>query len=99
VLRPVLEIGNNEIVGYQAQKGAEHLARALESGGADGRKAALICLGTNENIHLGDIDMALKHKSSGNLSVFWGDNRSLGGDVSGAYEWFMQIEEPLLSFN
>jgi leucyl aminopeptidase (aminopeptidase T)/predicted transcriptional regulator len=99
VLRPVLEIGNNEIVGYQAQKGAEHLARALESGGADGCKAALICLGTNENIHLGDIDTALKHKSSGNLSVFWGDNRSLGGDVSGAYEWFMQIEEPLLSFN
>ncbi len=99
VLRPVLEIGDNEIVDFHAQKGAEHLARALASGGADGRKAALICLGMNENIHLGDIDTALKHKSSGNLSVFWGDNRSLGGDVSGAHEWFVQIEDPLLSFN
>ncbi len=99
VLRPVLEIGNNEIVNFSAQKGAEHLARALESGGVDGRKAALICLGMNENIHLGDIDTALKHKSSGNLSIFWGDNRSLGGDVAGAHEWFVQIEDPLLSFN
>ncbi|MDD4224510.1 MAG: helix-turn-helix domain-containing protein [Candidatus Cloacimonetes bacterium] len=98
VLRPVLRIENNEIRDFSAARGAEHLARAIESGGADGRKAGLICLGTNENIHLGDIDSALKHKSSGSLSVFWGDNRSLGGDVCGELEWFMQIEEPLLSF-
>ncbi len=99
VLKPVLEIKNNEIISFRAQAGVEHLARAIESGGADGRKAALICLGTNENIHLADIDTALKHKSSGNLSIFWGDNRSLGGDVAGAHEWFVQIEDPLLSFN
>ncbi len=98
VHKPVLEIVNNEIVDFRAHKGAEHLARALECGGPDGRKVALICLGTNENIHLGDIDSALQHKSSGNLSVFWGDNRSLGGNVSGAHEWFVQIEDPLLSF-
>lgn len=99
VLRPELRIENNEVQSFRAGKGEQHLARALDTGGADGRKVALICIGTNENIHLGDIDHALKHKSSGSLSIFWGDNRSVGGNVSGAHEWFVQIENPLISFN
>lgn len=99
VLHPVLRIEHNEICGFSASKGEHLLTRAIETGGADGRKVALICIGTNENIHLGDIDHALKHKSSGSLSIFWGDNRSLGGNVSGAHEWFVQIENPLISYN
>lgn len=99
VEQPVLEIEDNEIRSFSAKSGGQHLQRAIEEGGADGRKVALICIGTNENINLGDIDTALKHKSNGSLSVFWGDNRSVGGKVSGAHEWFVQIENPLLSFN
>ncbi len=99
VKRPRLRIENNEIQEFSAAAGEEHLAKAIETGGPDGRKVALICIGTNENIHLGDIDTTLKHKSSGSLSVFWGDNRPLGGEVCGFHEWFLQIEDPLISFD
>lgn len=98
IIKPVIEIKNNEITTFTAEKGERMLAKAIAAGGIDGRKVALIGLGTNDNIRLGDIDNALKHKSSGFLTVFWGDNRSLGGNVSGTQEWFLQIENPGINF-
>ena len=98
ILKPVIEIKNNEITTFTAEKGERTLAKAIAAGGIDGRKVALIGLGTNDNIRLGDIDNALKHKSSGFLTVFWGDNRSLGGNVAGTQEWFLQIENPGINF-
>jgi len=98
ILSPVIEIKNNEIFKFAAETNERLLAKAIAAGGVDGRKVALICLGTNENILLGDIDNALKHKSSGFLSVYWGDNRSLGGSVLGNQEWFIQIENPSINF-
>lgn len=99
ILKPVIEIKNNEIVSFTAEQGERLIAKAIAAGGLDGRKVALIGLGTNENIRLGDIDNALKHKSSGFLTVFWGDNRSLGGNVSGTQEWFLQIDNPQINLS
>jgi leucyl aminopeptidase (aminopeptidase T) len=98
ILNPVIEIKNNEIFNFAAEKNERLLAKAIAAGGIDGRKVALICLGANENIRMGDIDHALKHKSSGFLSVYWGDNRSLGGSVLGNQEWFIQVENPGINF-
>lgn len=98
ILNPVIEIKNNEIFNFSAEKNERLLAKAIAAGGIDGRKVALICLGANENIRMGDIDHALKHKSSGFLSVYWGDNRSLGGSVLGNQEWFIQVENPGINF-
>ncbi len=98
ILNPVIEIKNNEIFNFSAEKNERLLAKAIAAGGIDGRKVALICLGTNENIRMGDIDHALKHKSSGFLSVYWGENRSLGGSVLGNQEWFIQVENPGINF-
>lgn len=99
IIKPVIEICNNEISSFTAEIGDRLLAKAIAAGGLDGRKVALIGLGTNDNIRMGDIDNALKHKSSGFLTVFWGDNRSLGGNVCGEHEWFLQIENPSINFS
>ncbi|HPB18904.1 MAG TPA: helix-turn-helix domain-containing protein, partial [Candidatus Cloacimonas sp.] len=72
ILHPVVEIVNNEITVFSAASNQQQLAKAIETGGKDGRKVALICLGTNDNIRGGNIDNALKHKSSGFMSVYWG---------------------------
>jgi leucyl aminopeptidase (aminopeptidase T)/predicted transcriptional regulator len=97
--KPLLQIKNNEIKTYSAASNEELLGKAIISGGIDGRKVALICLGTNPNISLANIDNSYKQKSRGLLSFYWGDNRPLGGDVAGINEWFVQIEQPQLSFN
>lgn len=99
VINPRLEIKNNEIVSFSAETGQRSLAKAISLGGVDGRKVALICLGTNTNLCGKDINYALKHKSNGVLTVFWGDNRSVGGNVCGTEEWFVQIEQPNLSYH
>jgi len=91
-------IKNNEIFSFSAEDKERLLAKAIAAGGLDGRKVALICLGTNDNIKLGNIDNALKHKSDGFLSLFWGNNTALGGSVNGNQEWFIQIENPRLNF-
>jgi leucyl aminopeptidase (aminopeptidase T) len=98
ISRPQIEIRNNEIIHFSAESNERLLAKAIAAGGLDGRKVALICLGTNDNIRLGDIDNALKHKSNGFLSLFWGNNRALGGSVSGTQEWFVQVENPGINF-
>ncbi|MDY0298685.1 MAG: aminopeptidase [Candidatus Cloacimonadaceae bacterium] len=94
ILKPVLQIKNNEIKKYDAESNSKLLGKAILGGGLDGRKIALICMGTNPNITLGDIDNSFKQKTRGLLSVYWGDNRALGGDVAGTLEWFIQIEQP-----
>lgn len=99
ILEPRLEIKHNEIQAFTAQNNEDVLQRAIEAGGADGRKIALVCLGTNENILRGNIDNALKHKSDGFLSFFWGNNQALGGTVAGEQEWIVQIEKPILNYN
>lgn len=96
--KPVIEIKNNEIFSFSAEDKERLLVKAIAAGGLDGRKVALICLGTNDNIKLGNIDNALKHKSDGFLSLFWGNNTALGGSVNGNQEWFIQIENPRLNF-
>ena len=98
ILHPVVEIVNNEITVFSAASNQHQLAKAIETGGKDGRKVALICLGTNDNIRGGNIDNALKHKSSGFMSVYWGSNRDVGGNIAGNNEWFIQIENPQLNF-
>jgi len=98
ILHPVVEIVNNEITVFSAASNQQQLAKAIETGGKDGRKVALICLGTNDNIRGGNIDNALKHKSSGFMSVYWGSNRDVGGNIAGNNEWFIQIENPQLNF-
>ncbi len=98
ILHPVVEIVNNEITVFSAASNQQQLAKAIETGGKDGRKVALICLGTNDNIRGGNIDNALKHKSSGFMSVYWGSNRDVGGTIAGNNEWFIQIENPQLNF-
>jgi hypothetical protein len=30
------------------------------------------------------------------VTVYWGDNRSVGGNVKGSCEWFLQLENPSL---
>lgn len=98
VYRPRFEIKANEIQSFSAQSNEELIQKAIEAGGVDGRKVALICLGTNDNISRGNIDNALKHKSDGFLSLFWGNNQAFGGTVAGNQEWFVQIEKPVLNF-
>ena len=98
ILHPVVEIVNNEITFFSAASNQQQLAKAIETEGKDGRKVALICLGTNDNIRGGNINNALKHKSSGFMSVYWGSNRDLGGNIAGNNEWFIQIENPRLNF-
>lgn len=99
ILEPHLVIKNNEIKTFSAKSNEKLLAKAIIDGGLDGRKIALICLGTNPNVSLANIDLSFKQKSRGLLSVYWGNNRSLGGDVAGNLEWFLQIEKPELITN
>ena len=94
---PILEIRDNEIISFKADKNQELIAKAIAMGGHDARKVALICLGTNENIGLQNIDSSYKHKMMGLMTVYWGENQTLGGTVAGTSEWFIQIEEPLIS--
>lgn len=99
ILEPHLVIKDNEIKSFSAQSNEKLLGKAIVGGGLDGRKIALICLGTNPNVSLANIDLSFKQKSRGLLSVYWGNNRSLGGNVNGHLEWFLQIEKPKLTSN
>lgn len=98
VTNPVIKIRDNAIVDHNAAENPDLIDEAVRKGGEDGAKVALICLGTNENVNLANIDSSYKHKSRGLLTLYWGENRSLGGDVQGNFEWFIQIERPQISF-
>jgi len=96
IIQPVLEIKNGEIMSFSATQNQELLAKAITAGGADGRKIALVGVGTNPNVSLANIDLSFSQKSRGLVTVWWGDNRSIGGQVMGGCEWFVQIEKPKL---
>lgn len=98
IFHPVIEIENNEIVNYSAYCNQHLITRAIEAGGADARKVALVCIGTNNNIRLESIDSSYKHKSNGLMTVYWGENQTLGGTVAGLSEWFIQIEKPVIKY-
>jgi leucyl aminopeptidase (aminopeptidase T)/predicted transcriptional regulator len=97
ISKPKLVIKNNEIKTFSAEDNEKLLAQAILKGGLDGRKVALVTLGTNPNVSLANIDLSYKQKSRGLLSLYWGENRSLGGNVAGTFEWFLQIEQPQIS--
>jgi len=97
VLNPELELENNQIVSVKAETNAHLIDQAIARGGIDGRKVALICIGTNENVKLEHIDESFRQKSKGLMTIYWGENVSLGGNVHGASEWFIQINDPLFN--
>lgn len=94
IMKPKLVIQNNEVKNFSAETNEQLLAKALLQGGIDGRKVALVTMGTNPNVSLANIDVSFKQKSRGLLSLYWGENQSLGGKVSGTFEWFLQLENP-----
>jgi leucyl aminopeptidase (aminopeptidase T) len=98
ITNPVLKIKNNEIVDYHAETNEHLIKKAIEDGGVDGHKVALICMGTNNNIKSENIDSSYKHKSDGLMTVYWGENKTLGGTVFGLTEWFIQLEKPILTY-
>jgi leucyl aminopeptidase (aminopeptidase T) len=98
VERPWIRFINNKIAEFKAESNEELMKQAIMAGGKDGATVALVCLGTNENVHLTNIDSSYKHKCQGLLTVYWGENISLGGNVAGENEWYIQIENPQLSY-
>ena len=96
IINPEIEIRENEIISFKADENEHLIAKAIAQGGLDARKVALICLGTNDNVHLQNIDQSYKHKMMGLMTVYWGENVSLGGTVAGASEWYIMIEDPVL---
>jgi len=94
ITKPRLTIERGEIKTFEAEENEHILSKAIITGGLDGRKIALVCIGTNPNVSLANIDMSFTQKSRGLVSIYWGDNRSLGGEVAGSCEWFLQIENP-----
>ncbi len=94
VLKPIVEIKQNRIVSYQAEKNRDLIKSAIKEGGEDGAEIALICLGTNYRIGLSSLDLQHINKSKGLLTVYWGNNTMLGGEVKGKLEWQIQIEKP-----
>jgi leucyl aminopeptidase (aminopeptidase T)/predicted transcriptional regulator len=94
VMKPVLVIADNQVVSVRAESNGNLIHKAISQGGVDGKKVALICLGTNENVKLESIDESYRQKSLGLMTIYWGENVSLGGTVNGASEWFVQIENP-----
>lgn len=97
IQKPCLRIEENEIKSFSAETNENLLKQAIEAGGEDGAKVALVCLGTNPYLSLGHIDLSFRQKARGLLSIYWGDNRSLGGSVAGSFEWFMELENPMLT--
>lgn len=96
IIKPRLTIVNGEIAEYSAAENEDLLQKAIESGGEDGRKLALLCVGTNPNVSLSNIDISYAQKSSGIVSLWWGDNRFSGGNIKGACEWFILMEQAKL---
>ncbi len=98
ITKPEITVRNNEITKFAAASNEHLIQRAITDGGADARKVALICFGTNDNIKPENVDISYKHKSSGLVTVYWGENRTLGGNVKGQTEWFIQLEKPQIKY-
>ena len=91
-----LNIKNNEITDFTASENKELINRIIYDGGKDGKKIALICIGTNYNMNGVEIDISFRNKSKGNVSIYWGDNISLGGNVHSNIEWQIQLNKPTI---
>jgi hypothetical protein len=94
---PEAELLNNQITEYSSVN-SDLIARAIEEGGVDGRKVAMICLGTNYNMQLDKIDSSYRNKCEGLLTIYWGENITFEGDVRGECEWHIQLENPIITF-
>ncbi|MCD4796673.1 MAG: aminopeptidase [Candidatus Cloacimonetes bacterium] len=89
-----LTISNNKITKFHAEKNEDLIKKAIDNGGTDGKDIALISLGTNYNLGLSNIDPSYKNKSKDILTLFWGNNESLGGTIKGLVEWEILLEKP-----
>ncbi|MDY6915894.1 MAG: aminopeptidase, partial [Candidatus Cloacimonadota bacterium] len=97
VINPLITIENNKIVSYTATENSQLIRKAIEEGGEDSGEIALICLGTNYNMHLENIDRSYRNKSKGLMTIYWGENESLGGEVKGNIEWHVELENPQIT--
>jgi leucyl aminopeptidase (aminopeptidase T) len=93
ITNPTLKILDNKIVYYQAEENEALIKKAIREGGPDGRKIALISIGTNYNMNVNDIDPSYKNKSKEVLTIYWGNNVSLGGNVKGLVEMEIQLKK------
>lgn len=98
ILNPRFEIVNNVIKSYSADTNSHLIEQAINEGGEDGRKIAFVCMGTNYNMGLENIDISYKSKTKGFLSIFWGDNTSMGGNVCSNTEWIVLLEDFQISY-
>jgi len=96
VIKPVVEIVDNKIVWFKAEQKKELIGDAIREGGEDGAEIAMICLGTNYRIKPDSQDLQHVNKSKGLLTVYWGNNTMMGGDVKGLLEWQIQIDKPII---
>ncbi len=93
----ILTIKDNKIKNYKSEN-EDIIQKAIDSGGEDGAQIAMICLGTNYNMDLEVIDSSYINKSSGLLTIYWGENVTFGGKVRGECEWHVQIKNPRLIY-
>jgi leucyl aminopeptidase (aminopeptidase T) len=91
-----LEITNNRITRFEAGEHTHLIEAAIQKGGADGDRIALICIGTNYRMNNQDSDLASINKSNGMLTIYWGNNQPFGGSVEGKLEWSVQLMHPTL---
>lgn len=92
ILNPILHVKNNRIESFSADENGHLIEKAILDGGPDGGKIAFVCLGTNYNMGLEHIDLSYKSKTKGFLSIYWGDNSFMGGNVQGNHEWIAILE-------
>ena len=94
IINPSLKIVDNEVIKFQADENEELITKAIAEAGPDGRKISLVCLGTNYNMNKTNIDPSYISKSTGTITVKWGENVSVGGSIKGFVEWQIQLENP-----
>ena len=94
IINPSLKIVDNEVIKFQADENEELITKAIAEAGPDGRKISLVCLGTNYNMNKTNIDPSYISKSTGVVTIKWGENISIGGTIKGFVEWQIQLENP-----
>jgi leucyl aminopeptidase (aminopeptidase T) len=98
IINPLITIDNNKITSYTATENSHLIEKAIEEGGENSNEVALICLGTNYNMHLENIDKSYRNKSKGLMTIYWGENASLGGKVKSNIEWHVELENPQITY-
>ena len=97
IINPSLKIVDNEVIKFQADENEELITKAIAEAGPDGRKISLVCLGTNYNMNKTNIDPSYISKSTGVVTIKWGENISIGGTIKGFVEWQIQLENPKIT--